>query len=129
MSKQLELTGITRRRVALVDHRQEEMALKAIEVPDADPIKVVPALILDGRLMESLKSDWFAGWEQVPSVSGFYEVRPLFHEDAGFALIQKSWWDAPAQAFYAFSGGTFETSTLAWRGVVESVGRRRRTLL
>lgn len=129
MSKQLELTGITRRRVALVDHRQEEMALKAIEVPKADPIKIVPALILDGRLMDSLKTDWILGEVQVPRVSGFYEVRPVDHDDAGFALIQKSWWDAPTQAFYAFSGGTFPARALAWRGVVESVGRRRRTLL
>lgn len=129
MSKQLELTGIPRRRVALVDHRQEEMALKAIETTGNGPIQIVPALILDGRMPEGLLSGWILGAEERPQVSGFYEVRPVNHDDAGFALIQKSWWDAPTQAFYAFSGGTFDIPSLAWRGVVESVGRRRRRLL
>lgn len=129
MSQQLELTGIPRRRVALVDHRQEEMALKAIETTGDGPIRIVPALILDGRMPEGFKSDWIMGAEELPPVSGFYEVRPVDHADAGFALIQKSWWDAPTQAFYAFSGGTFAAHALAWRGVVESVGRRRRRLL
>ena len=115
--KQMELQGIPRRRAVLVEDRP-------VEGPATHPIAVIPAAILDARFPEGLKTQWYDPEEQLPWVSGFYEV-----QTSGFGFNRMAWYEKSEQQFYASTGEVINAEVSVWRGCVEALGRRRRVLL
>lgn len=102
-----------------------------MEGPATHPIAVVPAAILDARFPEGLKTQWFDPEEQLPWVSGFYEISD-HSAPAGAEYHRMAWYQKDEQTFYRLTGEPVsrqEHEHMLWRGCVQALGLRRRALL
>lgn len=91
------------------------------------PISYVPALVRLQSSVEDGKTDWITG--ACPAYRGFYEVVVLREDwECQYWIVPYCWWD-PDTGLWWNSRGEVEPGVVRYRGVVESVGRKRRVLL
>lgn len=91
------------------------------------PISYVPALVRLQSSVEDGKTGWVASAR--PAYRGFYEVmvhRPTWPYPNW--TIPYCWWDSDTGLWWNSRGEVVE-GVIRFRGVVESVGRKRRVLL
>lgn len=117
---QTEMFDPPRQRVRLVEEGPREVVA---EVTDLTGIRVFPAEVVDltGH-PASLLTEWFDAEQSVPTTQGFYQV--------GFGEGPRTaWFDG--RAFFMAGGKACVPGMqrFVWRGALEILGRRRRTLL
>lgn len=122
MEKQMEINAVPpRRRAVLVEDVASESPKDL-----RDPRGVFPALVIDARYPEGLKTEWYDPRTHIPKQLGFYEVMK-----DGTTMM--AWYQPDEFAFYLSSGTKLETAVsepgFVWRGAVLALGRQRRTLL
>lgn len=122
MQKQMEINAVPpRRRAVLVEDVASELPKNL-----RDPRGVFPALVIDARYPEGLKTEWYDPRTHVPKQLGFYEV---MHN--GVTMV--AWYQMDEAAFYLSSGTKLPTDVsepgFVWRGALVALGRQRRTLL
>lgn len=122
MQKQMEINAVPpRRRAMLVEDVASELP-KDLRGPRG----VFPALVIDARYPEGLKTEWYDPRTNIPKQRGFYEVQ---HQGS----TQMAWYQHDEAAFYLSSGTRLPTDVsepgFVWRGAMLALGRQRRTLL
>lgn len=122
MQRQMEINAVPpRRRAVLVEDVASESP-KDLRGPRG----VFPALVIDARYPEGLKTEWYDPRTYIPKQSGFYEVQSE-------GTIMVAWYQADEVTFYLSSGTKLDTAVtepgFVWRGALAALGRQRRTLL
>jgi len=115
---QKEMFDPPRQRARLV----EEGPRKEAKEMERSVIGVFPGHVIDGVYSELAHTQWFSPDEQLPWVCGFYEVMADGHKT-------KAWYDSKTKTFYASSGQTYASGGFVWRGLIQSAGCARRSLL
>lgn len=122
MQRQMEINAVPpRRRAMLVEDVASELP-KDLQGPRG----AFPALVIDARYPEGLKTEWYDPRTYLPKQRGFYEVQ---HN----GVVQVAWYQQDEAAFYLSSGTRLSTDVsepgFVWRGATTALGRQRRTLL